>query len=107
VNAVRRLPPRLNSNFQAEYDVSRPFDEDDEELEEALTDGLLPIDGAPLAPLGEPVEEEVWDEADFDEDFDEDFDAEPDEDLEKFERELDTENIHSDKEPDEFEEDDF
>ncbi len=88
--------------------ASRPFDDEDDELEEAFVDGI-PAAEAPLAiPVGEPAAEEVWDEADFDEDFDEDFDDEPDEDLEQFERDLNRENIESDAEPtDEFDEEDF
>ena len=33
--------------------------------------------------------------------------TEPDEDLEQFERELNSENIQSEREPDEFDEEDF
>ena len=60
-----------------------------------------------LPPGEQQVEDEIWDEGDFDEEFDEDFENEPDEDLELFERELNSEDIQSDKEPDEFDEEDF
>jgi hypothetical protein len=84
------------------------FDEDDE-FEESIieTDGAA----APITPPEGEVEEEIWDESDFDEEFDEDFDAEPDEDLERFEQELNAENLQPDADKDldgEFgEEDEF
>lgn len=88
--------------------MSRPFDEEDEELDDSFNDGLAAADGSTLLPPGEEAtDDEVWDDADFDEEFDEDFDDEPDEDLEQFERELNSENIQSEKEPDEFDEEDF
>jgi len=82
------------------------FDEDDD-FEEAIveTDGAV----APITPPEGEVEEEIWDESDFDEEFDEDFDAEPDEDLERFEQELNAENLQQPPEKDldgEFGEDD-
>lgn len=88
--------------------MSGSFEEEEDDADDSFTDGLAPpVDGAPTLSVGEPAEEEVWDEADFDEDFDEDFENEPDEDLEKFERELDSENIEQQAEPDEFDEEDF
>ena len=88
--------------------MSRPFDEEEDELDDSFTDGLAaPIDGAAALPVGDAVEDEEWDEADFDEDFDDDFENEPDEDLEKFEKELDSENIQSPVDTDDFDEEDF
>jgi hypothetical protein len=89
--------------------VSRSFDEEEDDLDDSFTDGLAaPVEGAAALPVGDDVEEEEWDEADFDEDFDEDFENEPDEDLEKFERELDSESIQSPTDTDDgFDEEDF
>jgi hypothetical protein len=88
--------------------VSRPFDEDEDELEDVGPEVLDPSAPLPLLPpIGGEVEEEVWDEADFDDEFDDDFDDEPDEDLERFEKELNDEDIEADKEIDgDFDEDD-
>lgn len=86
--------------------MSSGFDED-EDFEEAPVDSEASA-AASGAPIGGEVEDEVWDEADFDEEFDEDFDAEPDEDLERFEQELNAENLQNDPNSDvegEFEED--
>ena len=66
------------------------FDEDDE-FEEAIVETDGPV--VPGTPVEGEVEDEIWDESDFDEEFDEDFDAEPDEDLERFEQELNAENL--------------
>jgi hypothetical protein len=104
------LPRRAGSTCHpdAECDVSRSFDEEEEgDLDDSFTEGLAPIDGAAALPVGDAVEEEEWDEADFDEDFDEDFENEPDEDLEKFEKELDSEKIQSPVDEDDFEDEDF
>lgn len=89
--------------------MSRPFDEEDEDIDDSFNDGLASAEGgSTLLPPGEEVaDDEVWDDADFDEEFDEDFDDEPDEDLEQFERELNNENLQSNAEPDEFDEEDF
>ena len=83
------------------------FDEDDE-FEDPVVETDVPV--APGAPVEGEIEDEIWDETDFDEEFDEDFDAEPDEDLERFEQELNAENLTPDADKDvdgEFEEDEF
>lgn len=66
--------------------------DDDDDFEEVAPEGEAT---SQAVPLGEEVEEEVWDEADFDDEFDEDFDAEPDEDLERFEQELNAEDLQN------------
>jgi hypothetical protein len=73
------------------------FDEDDD-FEEAIIESEGAV--APGAPVEGEVEDEIWDESDFDEEFDEDFDAEPDEDLERFEQELNAENLQQDADKD-------
>jgi len=74
--------------------MSGGFD-DEEDFEEVAPESAEAVDPSALLPPGGAVEEEVWDEADFDEDFDEDFADEPDEDLERFEKELNDENVQS------------
>jgi hypothetical protein len=87
-----------------------PGFEEEDEFEDAVIEsdpGAVPA----VPPLEGEVEDEIWDESDFDEEFDEDFDAEPDEDLERFEQELNAENLTPDADKDvdgEFgEEDEF
>ena len=83
--------------------MSGGFD-DDEDFDELVPESTEAVDPSVLLPAGGAVEEEIWDEADFDEDFDEDFADEPDEDLERFENELNDENVQSPTAPDDDEE---